>query len=537
MLQYRQCKIDYRKDNKKEIQKKLAAKLHIRPEEITDLQIVKKSIDARKKPDIFCNYTVAFSAKSEGEILKHNRKNANLSKYEAEHSLAEEIPGLQVKEPEKRIVIVGAGPAGLLCAYFLAFCGYKPILIERGGPMMERMQKVAHFWKSGELDPQTNVSFGEGGAGTFSDGKLNTGVKDKTGKRKFILDTFIAHGAPEEIRYQAKPHIGTDKLRGVIQSMREEMEELGVTYYFHTQFMEIKKANGKVEGVVVKDESGQQKEIPCDACVLAIGHSARDTFQALKEQNIPMEAKPFAVGVRVEHRQDTINLSQYGTLDDRLPVADYKLTGRTSDDRGVYSFCMCPGGYVVNASSEPGFTVVNGMSNHGRDSENANSAIVVSVTPEDYPGDDVLAGVEFQRALEKKTFELGRGKIPVQRLEDFCTNRKTEEFGKVHPCTKGEVVKENLKNILPPAISNGIMEGMKQFGRKIKGFDDGDTLLLGTETRTSSPVRILREDTFMSPVCKGLYPCGEGAGYAGGIMSAAMDGLRVALAIARERKE
>lgn len=216
---------------------------------------------------------------------------------------------------------------------------------------------------------------------------------------------------------------------------------------------------------------------------------------------------------------------------------DYKLTGRTSDDRGVYSFCMCPGGYVVNASSEPGFTVVNGMSNHGRDSENANSAIVVSVTPEDYPGDDVLAGVEFQRALEKKTFELGRGKIPVQRLEDFCTNRKTEEFGKVHPCTKGEVVKENLKNILPPAISNGIMEGMKQFGRKIKGFDDGDTLLLGTETRTSSPVRILREDTFMSPVCEGLYPCGEGAGYAGGIMSAAMDGLRVALAIARERKE
>lgn len=537
MLQYRQCKIDYRKDNKKEIQKKLAAKLHIRPEEITDLQIVKKSIDARKKLDIFCNYTVAFSAKSEDEILKHNRKNANLSKYEAEHSLAEEIPGLQVKEPEKRIVIVGAGPAGLLCAYFLAFCGYKPILIERGGPMMERMQKVAHFWKSGELDPQTNVSFGEGGAGTFSDGKLNTGVKDKTGKRKFILDTFIAHGAPEEIRYQAKPHIGTDKLRGVIQSMREEMEELGVTYYFHTQFMEIEKANGKVEGVVVKDESGQQKEIPCDACVLAIGHSARDTFQALKEQNIPMEAKPFAVGVRVEHRQDTINLSQYGTLDDRLPAADYKLTGRTSDDRGVYSFCMCPGGYVVNASSEPGFTVVNGMSNHGRDSENANSAIVVSVTPEDYPGDDVLAGVEFQRALEKKTFELGRGKIPVQRLEDFCTNRKTEEFGKVHPCTKGEVVKENLKNILPPAISNGIMEGMKQFGRKIKGFDDGDTLLLGTETRTSSPVRILREDTFMSPVCEGLYPCGEGAGYAGGIMSAAMDGLRVALAIARERKE
>ena len=203
MLQYRQCKIDYRKDNKKEIQKKLAAKLHIRPEEITDLQIVKKSIDARKKPDIFCNYTVAFSVKSEGEILKHNRKNANLSKYEAEHSLAEEIPGLQVKETEKRIVIVGAGPAGLLCAYFLASCGYKPILIERGGPMMERMQKVAHFWKSGELDPQTNVSFGEGGAGTFSDGKLNTGVKDKTGKRKFILDTFIAHGAPEEIRYQA----------------------------------------------------------------------------------------------------------------------------------------------------------------------------------------------------------------------------------------------------------------------------------------------------------------------------------------------
>ena len=537
MLQYRQCKIDYQKDNRKEIQKKIASKLHLKPEKIKNLQVVKKSVDARKKPDIYYNYTVAFSCEGEEKIVKQFRKDTNLSKFEREVSMADVIPDFYLEDSREKIIVVGAGPAGLMCAYFLAKCGRKPIIIERGGPMMERMQKVAHFWKTGQLDLQCNVSFGEGGAGTFSDGKLNTGVKDKTGKRKFILDTFVAHGAPKEIKYQAKPHIGTDKLRDVIQSMRKEMEELGVKFYFHTQFLSVQKEGDIVKGIEVQTEEGERKVLSCDRCVLAIGHSARDTFYQLKDQGISMEAKPFAVGVRVEHLQEMINLSQYGKLDNRLPAADYKLTGQTSDGRGVYSFCMCPGGYVVNASSEEGYTVVNGMSNHARNSKNANSAIVVSVGVSDFPSDDILAGVEFQRELEKKTFEVGKGKIPVQRLGDFRENRKTTKFGKVNPCTKGEFVMENIKNILPPVVSNGIMEGMKQFGKKIASFDDEDTLLLGTETRTSSPVRILREETFMSPEFHGLYPCGEGAGYAGGIMSAAMDGLRVAFAIVQERKE
>ena len=541
MLQYSQCKIDYRRDSIGELRKKVAEILRLRESEIQQNKILKKSIDARKKPQIYYSYSVAFECSQEQKVLQKNRKDKNLSVYVPQPSLEEMVPGLK-KETGERVVIVGTGPAGLLCGYYLALCGRKPLLIERGSPMWERVGKVSAFWKEGVLDPDTNVSFGEGGAGTFSDGKLNTGVKDKTGKKKFILDTFIRHGAPEEIGYLSKPHIGTDELRGVIQSMGETIRQLGGTYRFHTRltgfrYVEEEYVPGKkqLRAVVVENEKGETEEIPCDKCVLAIGHSARDTFSMLHEDGAAMEQKPFAVGVRVEHPQQSINKIQYGVDDPRLPAADYKLTGKTSDGRGVYSFCMCPGGYVVNASTEPGGTVVNGMSDHARDSAHANSAIVVTVDRKDFGSDDVLAGAAFQRGLEEKTWQAGGGMIPVQQYGDFVKGVPTTELNHSSPVTRGKFVPADVKKILPSYISNGIMEGMKQFGQKITGFDAAETLILGTETRTSSPVRILRNCEFESENRRGIYPCGEGAGYAGGIMSAAMDGLRVALQIVSER--
>lgn len=541
MLQYSQCKIDYRRDSIGELRKKVAEILRLRESEIQQIKILKKSIDARKKPQIYYSYSVAFECSQEQKVLQKNRKDKNLSIYVPQPSLEEMVPGLK-KETGERVVIVGTGPAGLLCGYYLALCGRKPLLIERGSPMWERVGKVSAFWKEGVLDPDTNVSFGEGGAGTFSDGKLNTGVKDKTGKKKFILDTFIRHGAPEEIGYLSKPHIGTDELRGVIQSMGETIRQLGGTYRFHTRltgfrYVEEEYVPGQkqLRAVVVENEKGETEEMPCDKCVLAIGHSARDTFSMLHEDGAAMEQKPFAVGVRVEHPQQSINKIQYGVDDPRLPAADYKLTGKTSDGRGVYSFCMCPGGYVVNASTEPGGTVVNGMSDHARDSAHANSAIVVTVDRKDFGSDDVLAGVAFQRGLEEKTWQAGGGMIPVQQYGDFVKGVPTTELNHSSPVTRGKFVPADVKKILPSYISNGIMEGMKQFGQKITGFDAAETLILGTETRTSSPVRILRNREFESENRRGIYPCGEGAGYAGGIMSAAMDGLRVALQIVSER--
>lgn len=539
MLQYRQCKIEYTKDSHGELVKKLAGQLRVHPKDIREMQLLHKSLDARKKPELYYTYTVAFTCPDEEQVLRKNRKDKNLSIFVPQPSLWERTCEVrQEEETGERIVIVGSGPAGLMCAYFLAQCGKKPLIIERGGSMWERVDKVSKFWEQGELDEETNVSFGEGGAGTFSDGKLNTGVKDKTGKKAFVLDAFVKHGAPEEIRYLAKPHIGTDKLRNVILSMRETIEELGGTYRFHTRFTGFCQENPgsvRVSGIRVCNENGEEEVIPCDRCVLAIGHSARDTFEVLKDAGIPMQQKPFAVGVRVEHPQKKINKIQYGIDDTRLPAADYKLTGRTSDDRGVYSFCMCPGGYVVNASTEAGMTAINGMSNHARDSARANSAIIVTVDERDFESTDVLAGVAFQRELERRTFEEGHGKIPVQRLGDFARNQATESLEGMCPSTKGRFVPANVKKILPPFVADGIMEGMRQFGRKIKGFDDEDTLILGTETRTSSPVRIVRDASLESEGMKGLYPCGEGAGYAGGIMSAAMDGLRVAVQIVSER--
>lgn len=524
MLQFTNCKLTYKKQDLDSIRQKVAKTLRCRPEELKNLKIEKKSLDARKKPDIFFVYTVSFSVDHEERFLKKHEGCKNLQKKKETVSLETETERIQTKE---KVVIVGTGPAGLFCGYYLALCGINPVLLEQGQCMEQRVQTVEKFWEKGELLKDCNVSFGEGGAGTFSDGKLNTGVNDRTGRKRFVLESFVKFGASEEILYDAKPHIGTDVLQKVIRAMREEMKSLGASFLFSAKLVGIQKEAGKITAVTVQRKDGQEN-LPCDRLILAPGHSARDTFSMLKEAGITMEQKAFAMGVRVEHTQEKIDRIQYGMTDLHLPPSPYKCTGKTKDGRGVYSFCMCPGGYVVNASSEEGGLVVNGMSYAGRDSGRANSAIVVSVEPEDFGSEDILAGVEFQRRLERQMYQLCRGKIPVQTYGAFRQGIQDKEEKKLNPKVKGEWQRARVDKALPKFIKNGIIDGMESFSHKMKGFNDPDTLVLGLESRTSSPVRILRNEEFQSGDLQGLYPCGEGAGYAGGIMSAAMDGLRVA---------
>ncbi len=527
MLQLSQCALHYTEDTYTRLHKKVAAILGISTDDIQHMKVVRRSIDARKKPNVLICYTVTFHCKHEERVYKRNRHNKNLSTIHKKPSLSDEIPKL---EPKEKIIVVGMGPAGLFCAYYLALCGLRPILIERGAPVEQRTKDVAKFWDGGKLDPESNVSFGEGGAGTFSDGKLNTGVKDRSGRKAFVLESFVQFGASEDILYEAKPHVGTDVLCNVLINMRKRLQDLGCEIYFHTRLTDIYSDGVSVTGVGVHAD-GKMRDIPCDRLVLAIGHSARDTFYMLRDAGVKMCRKPFAMGVRVQHLQSDIDLAQYGVIDDRLGVSPYKCTGKTQDGRGVYSFCMCPGGYVVDASTESGGLAVNGMSNKDRDSGYANSAIVVAVNPEDYEGEDSLAGIEYQRRYERLAYALCDGHIPVQRFGDFCRDKETVECGKVIPCVKGSFEYANLRQALPNYVANGIMDGMSLFQKKIKGFADEDTLLLGLESRTSSPVRIERGDDLESLSLQGMYPCGEGAGYAGGIMSAAMDGLKVAMKI------
>lgn len=515
----------------KEVKEKTAEMLRIPVSDILECRLIRQSIDARKKPEIFYSYSVDVSVKNEEKILHRFRKKENL----VSKSISEEYhfvkPG--TVKSKHRPVVVGMGPAGLFCAYYLAQAGYRPLLIERGKAVPERQRDVETFWETGILQPESNVQFGEGGAGTFSDGKLNTLVKDKSGRNLEVLKTFVKFGASPDIVYVAKPHIGTDVLARVVVAMRNEIIRLGGEVRFQTRLTDILTENGKVRGIVVNET----EKIDCSQVVLAIGHSARDTFSMLYEKKLPMEAKAFAVGLRVEHPQDMINLLQYGKTDPGiLGAAPYKLTAQTSGKRAVYTFCMCPGGYVVNASSEEGMTAVNGMSYSTRSGENANSAVIVSVTPDDFGSEHPLAGIEFQRALEKKAYELGQGKIPVQRFGEYrkkVTGKPVEPncADEIVPNTKGAYHWTDLSGLLPPECSRAFVEGMEQFGSKLQGFDRPDAILLGVESRTSSPVRITRDETLQS-VIEGLYPCGEGAGYAGGITSAAMDGIRVAEAIA-----
>ena len=385
----------------------------------------------------------------------------------------------------------------------------------------------------------SNVSFGEGGAGTFSDGKLNTGIKDKYGRIQAVIDDFIRFGASEEIGYLNKPHIGTDVLKHVMKEMREEIRSFGGEIHFSHQLTAISHRSDTCLSLTIKDLQNEQTiVVETSACILAIGHSARDTFAMLQAAGVTMEAKSFAMGLRIEHSQAMVNASQYGTSGQAklLPAADYKMTYRSTKGRSVYSFCMCPGGFVVNASSGEGQSVVNGMSNHGRDEENANSAIVVNVTPEDFAADGfadygVLAGVEFQKKYEHLAYEAGNGKIPVQLFADYKANRVSTEFGSVKPNIRGGYQFANLNKCLPAYINDAIIEGILDYDRKLKGFSSGDAVLSGIESRTSSPVRIVRDETYRSDYA-GLFPCGEGAGYAGGITSAAVDGIKVAEAVA-----
>ena len=530
MIQIRQLKLPPG-HTRRELVEKAAGVLRIRPEEIGSLRVARQSIDARKKPEIRLIYTLNIQLKGtkEEKVLARLRKNPDVGPVqEAVYRFPE--PG---KEPlHTRPVIVGTGPAGLFCGYLLAQAGYRPLLLERGEDVESRTKRVEEFWRTGRLSSDSNVQFGEGGAGTFSDGKLNTLVKDRDGRNGEVLRIFAENGAPKAIRYESRPHVGTDVLSRVVKHMRERILSWGGEVRFGTKVTGLIMKDGRAGGVIC--ESG--KRIEAEAVVLAIGHSARDTFAALLSQGVPMEAKAFAVGFRVEHPQELINLSQYAQKKpEHLPPASYKLTAKTTEGRGVYSFCMCPGGYVVNASSEPGRLAVNGMSYSGRDGRNANSAIIVSVTPEDYGADGPLAGIHFQRLLEERAFQAAGGAVPVQRYGDFACRTGEKENQHVPsdfaPAIKGEWKFADLRGILPPPVRRAFQEGMEAFGRIIPGFADDAVCLSGVESRTSSPVRIPRDETLQSCV-RGLYPCGEGAGYAGGITSAAMDGMRAAEAIA-----
>lgn len=513
-----------------DVRKACIRKLKINENELISYETKKKSVDARKKEDIHYSLSVVVSLtdKAYNRILSARKPMQDVSVYKEEKL---EIKRILNDKSKNRPIIIGSGPAGLFCAYVLAVAGLKPIIIEQGQDVEKRTETVDKFWTTGELSETTNVQFGEGGAGTFSDGKLNTVVKDPFKRIPFVLETFVKFGADPEILYINKPHIGTDVLKNVLINMRKEIISLGGEYRFETKFTGFEEKNGQIKHIVLNNE----EILPCDEVILALGHSARDTFELLSSKGIIMTPKPFAVGVRVEHPQEMISKYQYGKMYDRLPPADYKVTSTGVEGRGVYSFCMCPGGYVVNSSSEKGGTLVNGMSYHDRDSENANSAIVVAVTPSDFGAEDALVGVRYQRELEKKTFKLAGGAIPVQLLGDFIENKTSTGFGLINTVSKGKTEFANIRNILPEYITQSIIIGMEDFGRKIKGFDRKDVVMLGVESRTSSPLRIVRDNNTFESNIRGIYPIGEGAGYAGGITSAAVDGVKAAEKIIEKR--
>jgi hypothetical protein len=569
---------------KEDLEREIRKVLHLQDEPL-QYEIMRQSIDARKKPELFYVYTVDVTAAQPEKVLKKSRNKKAVLVDKKEYTFpsvqrcaaaTDKIPIMNdrvvfTEQPsirkdgtasdsmpdttadnasEKNIadanksgtpaknlspVIVGSGPSGLFCALMLARSGLRPIVLERGEAVDDRMETVSRFWKDGILNPESNVQFGEGGAGTFSDGKLNTSIKDPEGKIRFVLKEFVKAGADPSILYHHKPHIGTDVLVNVVKNIRNEILSLGGTFCFQSCLTGIVRSTEDADNCIYHLEiNGEKDALQTKQLVLAVGHSARDTFYMLYELGLPMQAKSFAVGFRMEHSQQMINDAMYGEgCPYEMGAAPYKVTHKCENGRGVYSFCMCPGGYVVNASSEEGMTAVNGMSYSGRDSANANSAIVVTVTPEDYQAQHPLSGIEFQRKLERAAYKCGEGKIPVQRFEDFCAQRATTAAGTIAPVCKGQYRFADLNPILPEELNASIIEGIRGFGRRIRGFDDPDALLSGIESRTSSPVRITRDEECQT-IWRGIYPCGEGAGYAGGITSAAVDGIRVAEAVIKK---
>lgn len=492
-------------------------KFKIKRKNINSFSYLKRSLDARKKNEIKYIITLKIQTDlNENEIAK---KFKDISMY------IEEKYSFNKSVKNEKTVIIGSGPAGLFCAYTLVLSGIKPIIIEQGEKIEDRVKSVKNFFENGALNQSSNIQFGEGGAGTFSDGKLNTGIKDK--RIKFVLETFVKFGAPEEILYEQKPHIGTDILREVIVNLRNYIEKNGGEFLFGTTFTDFETKNQKIKSITVeKDE--KKLFIDCDNLVLAIGHSARNTFKKLYDKKLPIIQKPFAVGVRIEHKQELINKIQYGDLykSKNLPVADYKTAVHLPNGRSVYSFCMCPGGFVVAAASENGRIATNGMSNYKRDNCNANSALLVNVTTEDFGSPHPLAGIEFQRKIEENAYNLTKSyKAPTQTLASFLFNKKINS--NVKPTYKPDTVECELSKVFPDFVTTSLKEGILLIDKKLKGFADENAILTAPETRSSSPVRILRNDDFMSEIV-GIYPCGEGAGYAGGITSAAVDGIKIA---------
>ena len=509
--------------NREALKRAAAKRLRIRPEQIRSLKLLRKSVDARRRDDVH------FTCTAEVDSLRNNaprdRKIVPAKPLRFDWPKAEKQGG--------RPVVAGFGPGGMFAALVLAHAGLSPLVLERGASVEERRRQVDAFWKTGKLDPECNVQFGEGGAGTFSDGKLNTGISNP--RVRLVLEEFAAAGAPEEILYLARPHIGTDRLPGVVENIRKEILSLGGEIRFHTKLTGLSVRDGAVRGVRFQDGNGETGELGTETVVLAVGHSARDTFEMLDSLGLPMEAKAFSVGARIEHPQNLIDAAQYGKFagNPALGAADYRLAVHLPDGRGVYTFCMCPGGTVVAAASEKDRVVTNGMSTFARDGKNANSALLVGVGPADFGGGGPLAGVEFQRRLEEKAFRLGGGdyRAPAQRVGDFLARRPSTGFGAVEPSYPRGVTPSSLDECLPGFVADSMRAGIRLMDARLRGFAGSDAVLTAVESRSSSPVRLLRGESLQSVGLQGLYPCGEGAGYAGGIVSAAVDGIRCAEAL------
>lgn len=511
-------------DTEESFRTRAAKQLSLRPGDILGLKVVRQSLDARKKNDLF--YSVHCIVTLEDSAARRILKDPKLHAEPVEEK--ERTPLVHGNASRRgRIVVAGFGPGGIFAAWLLAKEGYRPLVVERGRDMEHRTADVEAYWRTGFPDPESNPLFGEGGAGAFSDGKLTSRSKDSRGD--LVLELLCKAGAPEEILRLSKPHVGTDKLREVVQNLRKEIVSMGGEVRFETCLTGLSMAEGTLHTVTLRHK-GQEEKILCDALILAIGQGARDTYTYLYDHGFAMAPKPFAVGVRAEHPQSMVNVSQYGDFaqHSRLGAAEYRLTAR-SGNRGVYTFCMCPGGYVVGSSAKAGEMVVNGMSYFARDGENANAAVVVQVSPEDF-GTGALDGMHFQQKLEEDAWRLGGGEglAPAARVGDFLRGRKTSVFDGVKPTFRPGVKGANLSDCLPDFVASGLREGLQVFGRQLKGYNREDAVLTAVESRTSAPLRILRDEGGQSISHKGVYPVGEGAGYAGGIVSAAIDGLRAA---------